>query len=292
MMVTDHRLGFTLVRMRIPALPHEDLFDEISNKLNELSYQQNQQEAELAMSQNEKIDRLQIQIKKFHSDLLEAQVELKHKVKSIENLQHNDKNDQLAHAKNLADQLEKERALSNQLNTDLSKSLALGLQLQIEMQTFKKNYQSQFDAEVAKSAQLAKDLALTKALKDEAENELHKSRVAIQAAQDAHDKTKNLHESEVAVLNEKIENTSQFLEQLEKTTEQQYAAIQSLTAIAEKKIIELKMQLDRKEAECRDFESHLQHALTQNQMIKQENLSLKDYISKMNALSTMHQSVN
>jgi hypothetical protein len=43
------------------------------------------------------------------------------------------------------------------------------------------------------------------------------------------------------------------------------------------------MALDRKTAECKDFEGHLHQAMTQTQLLKHENANLKDYIAKINS---------
>jgi regulator of replication initiation timing len=56
--------------------------------------------------------------------------------------------------------------------------------------------------------------------------------------------------------------------------------------VAEKKIVELKMGLDKKMAEAQDYYSHLQQALSQVSILRQENSALKDYISK---LTNLHQ---
>jgi hypothetical protein len=54
--------------------------------------------------------------------------------------------------------------------------------------------------------------------------------------------------------------------------------------VAEKKIIELKIGLDKKIIECQDYQSNLQQALTHLNIVKQENSALKDYIDKLNEI--------
>ena len=61
---------------------HEKLFDEICNKLNELSHRD-----DISLPQTNKIEKMQTQIKKFHSDLLDTQDEFRNKIKTLENLQ-------------------------------------------------------------------------------------------------------------------------------------------------------------------------------------------------------------
>src|SRR5687768_17361391 len=96
---------------------HEQLFDEICNKLNELSHRDNS-----LAPPSQKIEQMQMQIKKFREDLLVSHEELRDKIQSIENVQfsQNDINKQL---KQLSEQLQNERALNTKLNTDLSTSL-------------------------------------------------------------------------------------------------------------------------------------------------------------------------
>ena len=71
---------------------HEQLFDEICNKLNELSQREDNN-----VNHQDKIDRMQGQIKKFQSELQGSHIELNEKIRSLENVQftQNDLNQQL-----------------------------------------------------------------------------------------------------------------------------------------------------------------------------------------------------
>ncbi len=46
----------------------------------------------------------------------------------------------------------------------------------------------------------------------------------------------------------------------------------------------MKVALDRKAIESNDYYSHLQQALMQIQVLRQENAALKEYVSKLTAL--------
>jgi hypothetical protein len=63
---------------------------------------------------------------------------------------------------------------------------------------------------------------------------------------------------------------------------QQNEALKNLTQIAETKIVEMKMALDKKSLEAQDYFSHLQQTLSQSVILKQENTALKEYVAKLN----------
>ena len=86
---------------------------------------------------------------------------------------------------------------------------------------------------------------------------------------------------------EEIQSLSETLKEFENHSLQQAELMKNISSAAEQKIIELKVNFDRKHIECQDYYSHLQQALTQIQVLRQENNALKDYISKLTAL---HQS--
>lgn len=293
---------------------HEKLFDEICGKLNELSRVRSEEEP---VQNQEKIDRLQTQIRRFQTDLQDTQVEMREKIKILENVQvvHNgDLNHQL---KSLTEQLNNERANNTKLNTDLAKSLELGLQLQLEIQNLKARSQQVQHEErkfsqtlQEKNRQITHDLELTRALREETETELNKARARFLSEQDAWDKERHeaenklratlsekedvlraneelmavlkLKDEEIANLSSEMENLLTAFGELEESSVKQTHVMKNLTEVAENKIVELKIALDRKTAECRDFEGHLQQALTQNQLVRQENANLKDYIAKIN----------
>src|SRR4051812_29371856 len=112
---------------------HERLFEEISNKLNELSQKKG---PDMEATKQQALEKMQGQIRRFQSDLEGAHTELRDKIRNLENVQYgqNEINHQL---KTLGDQLGQERAINTKLNSDLAKSLELSLQLQLEIQALK-----------------------------------------------------------------------------------------------------------------------------------------------------------
>ncbi len=294
---------------------HERLFDEICSKLNELSRSRSEDDF---MPNQEKIDRIQTQIRKFQSDLEDTQFELRDKIKALENVQVVQQGDMHQQMKSLTEQLNNERASNTKLNTDLAKSLELGLQLQLEIQNLKaraqqiQNEERKFSQTLQeKVRQLTHDLELSRALREELETERNKARSRFLNDQESWQKQKEelekslqqrlqekdellraneeLLESlkskdqEIEKLAGEMEKMSGSFNELEASAIKQQEALKNLTQVAENKIVELKLALDRKANECRDYEGHLQQALTQNQLMKQENANLKDYITKINA---------
>lgn len=293
---------------------HEKLFDDICSKLNELSRTHIQEDP---VQNQEKIDRMQSQIRRFQSDLQGTQEELREKIKSLENVQISHQSDLHQQFKTVTEQLNTERANNTKLNSDLAKSLELGLQLQLEIQSLKSRTQ-QVQHEERKHAQtlqeklhkLNHDLELTRALREETETELNKARNKFQDEQKKLEEQKIELESqltlakgeiqetiktcekldyqltqkneEINFLMEEVEKLSSSFTQIEESSTKHHEAFRNLSEVAENKIVELKLALDRKTAECRDFEGHLQQATTQNQLLKQENANLKDYIAKIN----------
>jgi len=198
--------------MHIPD--HEKLFDEICDKLQELS--QSSQESVLA----ERLEKMQTQLRKSHEDLMLAHQEIEERIKSFDSLNfvNSDLNKEI---EGLYEQLEQERINNSKLSTDLAKYLELNLRLQYEAKS-----QSQ-------------DLEMSQSLCQEYDEHMQK----------------------------------------------QHAMIKNLSEAAEKKMIELKMALDKKTAEGKDYYNHLQQAMTQIHVLRQENSALKEYIHKMTALS-------
>ncbi len=297
---------------------HEKLFDEICNKLNELSHRT---EAEnLAMDETlvpqQKYEKMQLQMRKFHSELQESQEEIKEKIKSLGNVTYGAEGID-AQVRQLAEQLHLERENGNKLSSDLAKSLELSLTLQLEIQGVKTRAM-QIQAEDKKYSQalfeknknLLRELDLNQALKDEMSLELAKAKNAFQketqlweeqrehfekqisalkteksqlqndlsaVRQDLENK-----EQEIQLLNSEIEKISSAFSEVETSADQQDEVLQNLMQVAESKIVEMKLAMDKKSLEAQDYYSHLQQALAQAQMAKQENLTLKDYIGKLN----------
>lgn len=292
---------------------HEKIFDEICNKLNELST--HSEDGDMATPQP-KYEQMQVQMKKFHSELKGSQEELMEKIKSLENVSYGHETLDLQ-SKHLADQLSMERANNTKLSADLAKSLELSLQLQLEIQGLKaralqmqseeKKYsQALFD----KNKSLLRDLELSHALKEETAVELAKAKAAFANEQMQKEEQKRKFESQIqtlrdenqelhqiindqhttiterdtmiASLNEEIEKISSSYSEVESSAHQQTEVLKNLMSVAETKIVEMKLALDKKVLEAQDYQSHLQQALTQLGVLKQENAALKEYVAKLN----------
>lgn len=91
---------------------------------------------------------------------------------------------------------------------------------------------------------------------------------------------------EVRRQGEEIHALMEALKSFEEHSNLQNDSMRQLTSTAEKKLVELKLALDKKIIESNDYYSHLQQALTQIQILRQENVSLKDYIQK---IAQLHQ---
>jgi hypothetical protein len=90
--------------------------------------------------------------------------------------------------------------------------------------------------------------------------------------------------NQLKIKDDEIDQISTSLLDFEKQHLQQNEVLKNLMEVAEKKIIELKIGLDKKIIECQDYQSNLQQALTHLNIVKQENTALKDYIDKLNEI--------
>lgn len=269
---------------------HEKLFDEISLKLNELSHKDDQ-----ILPHQQKLEKMQTQLKKFHHELQDTQDEFRQKLRSLEGVQFN-QHEISGQLKTLNDQLNQERTINTKLNADLAKSLEISLQLQLEIQGIKartvqiQNEEKRYSQSLSdKLKAVQNDLELTMALKDELALELSKAKSSYQKDNENLEAQKSelMHAIEekdamIEKLNHEIESLSQSLNEIEESGVQQNSAIKNLMTVAENKIVELKMALDKKEIESQGYYSHLQQALTQASLLRQENQNLKDYIQKVN----------
>lgn len=298
---------------------HEEIFNQICSQLNELSHHevtpQNIAE-EKGTAGSAKFETMQNQMKKFNSELRESQEEIKNKIKNLGSVHFGvEALDQ--QVRQLADQLASERTTNTKLSADLAKSLELSLQLQLEIQSLKaRNAQIQGEekkysaALLERSKVLQRDLELTVALKDETTLELAKAKSAFQKEQSQwllqkeqlqnqiQDLSDQLGQSgaaeqelqeqilkkdqEIASLHRELEEIQNSFSAVESSTQQQQEVLDNLMSVAEGKIVEMKMALDKKSIEAQDYYSHLQQALTQLAVARQENASLKDYINKLN----------
>lgn len=263
-----------------------------------------------------KYEQMQVQMKKFHSELQGSQEELREKIKTLENVSYGSEtlDAQLQH---LANQLSAERSNNTKLSADLAKSLELSLQLQLEIQGLKarslqiqsedKKYsQALFD----KNKLLQRDLELNHALKEEISMELAKAKQAFANEQQLWEQQREQFEGEIqslkmeshqlqqtvadqlatiserdnmiTSLNEEIEKISASYSEVEQSANEQTGVLKNLMFVAETKIVEMKLALDKKALEAQDYYSHLQQALTQLGVMKQENGALKEYVAKLN----------
>lgn len=283
---------------------HERLFSEICGKLKELS---DRQESGIAEGSLAKIEKMQSQLKKSQDELIEVYSQIQNKIQSFDEMSFQNENRD-EEIQKLTDQLESERSTNTKLSTDLAKALELNLKLQLEVEESRsksslaiqeeKKY-NHFLNEKVKS--LTHELELNEALKQEAHRELNRAKEALQEASKNWELTHLSLKSEAArarslleeqnssllVLESELKNKESEIQKLsvnfseyDNHLQQQSETIAKLSDVAEKKLIELKVALDKKTLECQDYYSHLQKALTQINILKQENLALKDYFQK------------
>jgi hypothetical protein len=200
---------------------------------------------------------------------------LQNKIGNLENLSINgdDSSPELSH---LSHQLEQERQTNSKLNTDLAKSLELNLKLQFEIEEIRKkanqiiykfqNEQSQWQSEKNNLTNMSNEL---RTLAEKRLDEI------------------NALTLELNNKNEETEKIAEALSSFESQSLEQQNLICNLSEVAERKIVELKIGLDKKMAESHDLNSRLQQATSQTLALKQENHALREYIGKYSAL---HQS--
>jgi len=261
-------------------------------------------------------EKMQVQMKKFNSELKDSQEEFREKIKSLESVSYGPETLDLQ-LRQLQEQVMAERLNNTKLSTDLAKSLELCLQLQLEIQGLKARAM-QMQSEEKKYSQgllertriLQRDLELNQALKDETAMELAKAKNAFakdagyweeqretfettiqNLKQDCADLEAQVTEreeiickkdEEIAGLHEEIQNISTSYNDVEASAAQQNDVLKNLMSVAETKIVEMKVALDKKSLEANDYYSHLQQALTQLGVMKQENVALKEYVTKLN----------
>lgn len=291
--------------MTKPPVPeHERLFDEICGKLNELSNQSASDRWKSAQAQ------LQERMKSFESYSI-AQGDMSQEIKRLsENVEQERQNNG-----KLAADLAKALELNLKLQFDIEEIRTRASQMVAE-----ERKHNQFLIEKSKS--LSSELELSQALNQDVRLELAKAREKFQADLSHANEEKSLIEARLKDAKEQLEATNlrfdeveasvrrkdgelqsrdaelrkwseesvalnETIQNYEKHLAQQHDLIQQLTATAEQKLVELKLALDRKAIESHDYYSHLQQALTQIQVLRQENTALKDYVTKITAL---HQS--
>ncbi|WP_413288877.1 hypothetical protein [Bdellovibrio sp. HCB337] len=303
--------------MTSPVPEHEKLFDEISNKLNELSQRyQDGTTPEEAPSQQQRLERMQDQLKKFRTDMQGNNDEMIEKIKSLENVNFS-QNEITGQLRQITEQLNHERMMNSKLSADLAKSLELCLQLQLEIQGLKarsmaiQTEEKKFsNSLIDKNRSLQRDLELTQVLKDEIAMEMAKAKGSMQREQNSwaakeqelqaaievvnKEKAAMLttieelnammddKDLQIATLSQEMEKISAAFNEVEGSAVQQSDVLRNLMSVAETKIVEMKLALDKKHSEAADYYSHLQKALAQVSVLNQENITLKDYVNKLN----------
>lgn len=254
--------------MEVTQMPeHEKIFNEICNKLNELSQVEETKSSKDRVTQLEKMHN---QIKNFQFDLMATHEDMQLKIHTLEQMTTSN-SDLTLRVQELTELLNQERAHNSKLSTDLAKSLDLSLKLQLEIQEIKtralqaqiedrKIHQDHFETFKYKTTQEKNDLFRTQ---EELLNQL------------------KLKEDQIETLNQKANDLEAGMGDLEKTTIEQGETIKHLMAVAENKIVELKLSLDRAQNDFLNASGELTQAKTQVDLYKQENYSLKDYINKM-----------
>ncbi|MGZ3742592.1 MAG: hypothetical protein ACXWRE_03425 [Pseudobdellovibrionaceae bacterium] len=312
--------------MTSPVPEHEKLFDEISNKLSELG--QRYQEGttpEDAPSQQQKFERMQEQLRRFRNDMQGNNDDMIEKIKSLENVNFS-QSEITAQLRQITDQMNHERMTNSKLSSDLAKSLELCLQLQLEIQGLKarsmaiQTEEKKFsNSLLEKNRILQRELELAQALKGEMAMEMAKAKSAMQKEElgwlESEQNLKNVivelekekaemlttieelnmmmdeKDQQVTVLSLELEKISTAFNEVEATTAEQSNVLKNLMTVAETKIIEMKLALDKKHSEAADYYSHLQKALAQVNVLNQENLILKDYVNKLNYYHQQAQAV-
>ncbi len=281
------------------SLPdHEKLFDEICGKLNELSTRTD------SYNSADRLEKMQSHLKKSQEELKSAQLDIHEKIKSLDNLGLT-QTDLGRDVKKISEQLDQERMASSKLSTDLAKSLELNLKLQFEIEEVRSKMTQLLNEEKKHNQYLADknkglnhELDLSQALCNETKIELGKAKDRIQSLQgtieehvhnvDQRDQLIRQLKTEMEIRAEEIKNLTDSLVEFEVHSRSQADVLKQLTEVAEKKMIELKVALDKKGLESQDYYSHLQQAMSQVAVLRQENSALKDYINK---LSSLHQNM-
>lgn len=308
-----------------PVPEHERLFDEICGKLNELSSQRlevpgerwpdriERLQSQLKKSQEDwKSAQAQIQerMRSFETYSV-AQGEMSQEIKrTTEMLEQERQNNgklsaDLAKALELnlklqfdieeirtrASQMVAEERKHNQflleknkgLSTELELAQALNQDVRLELAKAREKFQA--------------DLALAAEEKNRLETAVREAKEQAEAAQLRFDEIEALvgrkdgeiaeRDAELQKRSEEVTSLTDTIRSYENHLNQQQDLVKQLTTAAEQKLIELKLALDRKVIESNDYYSHLQQALTQIQVMRQENTALKGYVAKITAL---HQS--
>lgn len=277
-------------------LDKQDKFERLQNQ-----FRRTQEDWKQAQEQ------IQERMKSFETFSF-AQGEMSHEVKRLTEMLEQERQNNVRMSADLAKALE----LNLKLQFDIEESRAKANQMVSE----ERKHNSFL---VEKNKSLQNELELAQALNQDIREELSKAREKFQLDQGlwtnekSSQQTKLLEQSEkIEMLELKVDELENFcrvkdqsledqqkemthlkeeakaltetVESFEAHSNQQNEMIRKLSSAAEHKMVELKLALDKKSIESNDYYSHLQQALTQIQVLKQENSALKEYISKITAL--------
>jgi chromosome segregation ATPase len=270
---------------------HEKLFDEICGKLHELSHQPLYQSENSALS--ERLENMQVHLRRSQEELKTAQKEIQEKIDSLNTL--NFSNNDLSHElKRVSEQLEQERVTNSKMSTDLAKSLEMNLRLQFEIEEARTKSSQSINSLQEKVKNLTHDLELAEALATESKIEHSKAKDKFQDLSSEVSRLSQLNEEKDKIIQDmqldldaktnEIKTLNASLDQYDAHNLKQEEMIRNLSEVAEKKLIELKLALDKKTSETSNYHSHLQQTMTQVHVFRQENAALKDYISKIASL--------
>ncbi len=254
--------------MEMTQMPeHEKIFNEICNKLNELSQVEETKSSKDRVAQLEKMHN---QIKNFQYDLLATHEDMQLKIHTLQQMTTSN-SDLNVRVQELTELLNQERNHNSKLSTDLAKSLDLSLKLQLEIQEIKTRA-LQAQNEDRKIHQDNYDMMKQRMTREKSD--------LLQTNEDLLSDLKTK-EAQVEELNLKINELEVGMGELDKTTVEQGDTIKHLMSVAENKIVELKLSLDRAQNDLSNVNGELTQVKTQVDLYKQENYSLKDYINKM-----------
>jgi uncharacterized protein YoxC len=256
--------------MEKQTLPdHDKIFNEICNKLNELSQSEDTRSSKDKMAQLEK---MQNQMKSFQLDLASNHEDMKLKIETLEKMTVSN-SDLTQKVQELTDLLNQERNHNSKLSTDLAKSLDLSLKLQLEIQEIKsKAIQAQMDDRKQYLENFEK-----------LQFEFQKEKSDLLSANEDLLKDLNHKEYQVEQLTSKMNELEKSIQEFEFSSTEQAETIKHLMMVAENKIVELKLSLDRSSADLGNLQGQHKQSQTQLEILRQENFALKDYINKMTA---------
>lgn len=254
---------------------HEKIFNEICNKLSELSHSD---ELQTSKDKAIQLDKMQNQLKNFQFDLMANQEDMKIKIESLEKMTVSN-SDLSQKIQELTELLNQERASNSKLSSDLAKSLDLSLKLQLEIQDIKAKA---MQAQVEDRKQYLDNC-------ESLQLEFHRQKNSWTDNINKLTQDLKIKQDEVIHLNQKINEIEANMNLIEATSNEQKETIDHLMNVAETKIVELKLSKDKACSERDNLSGLLAKANAQLENLNKENYALKDYINKMAAYYQQYQ---